>query len=70
EYIVCLEITDSCSSDLYCDSVILFASGISELVNDQLKVFPNPASDKIVIELQNSSGIRDILKTFSLSSVW
>jgi len=63
-FLVCLT-SSTCYSQTYCDSIIVNAIGISELEQDQVKVYPNPAHEKIVIELQNSSGIRDIWITIS-----
>ena len=52
-YEVCLTVTNTCSSDTYCDSVTVApnTSGLSENWKENLMVYPNPAES--VVNIQN-----------------
>ena len=54
-YYVCLTVTNLSGSDTYCDSVVVSGTiGISEIAfNQEVKLFPNPASDQMQLVLSN-----------------
>ena len=70
-YNICLTITDSVGCTVtYCDSSYLQKSpnaiisvqvipqgtlGINSLLNDKIKIYPNPAKDNLIIELQENN---------------
>jgi PKD repeat protein len=65
-YLVCLEITDDCGSQTFCDSVTINTAGINSnsLTDSQITVFPNPSNGafNLLINLNNQSDI-DIVVT-------
>jgi PKD repeat protein len=48
-YYVCLTVSNNCETDKYCDSVIVMTNDIGEILNDVLRIFPNPVKDFLVI---------------------
>lgn len=56
DYVVCLTVTDSCSSVAVCDTITVeMTVGIEQITFlDELAVFPNPASSQIQVSWQNT----------------
>lgn len=47
---VCLDITDTCGSTQYCDSVSLYTDSAHHDITIGTKLYPNPSSDYIIVE--------------------
>jgi uncharacterized delta-60 repeat protein len=50
KYFNCLNISDSCGSGQFCDSVKLIPNGIPASVQNTVKIFPNPVNDYLNLE--------------------
>ncbi|MCH8317204.1 MAG: T9SS type A sorting domain-containing protein, partial [Bacteroidetes bacterium] len=65
---VTLTVTNPCGNNTYGDSVTVFLTGIgqSSIMKDQLKIYPNPANDKLNIEVQSTTASYIIIKIFNI----
>ncbi len=56
-YYVCLTVTNAAGSDTYCDSVTVAIddTGIKNLLARNIKLYPNPTSGKVTVELPTYS---------------
>jgi len=62
-YKVCLSVTNSCGSDSTCMNVMVGTVGISPgvLALGSLKVYPNPANDRLIVEINDlNNGSYDV----------
>jgi len=50
-YFVCLTTTNPCFSEQFCDSISVFPVAIGEHQNQRIRIFPNPATDKLFIDI-------------------
>ena len=58
-YYVCLTVTNAAGSDTYCDSVTVAtpSTSIKNVLANNLKLYPNPTSGKVTIDLPSSSEV-------------
>ncbi|MCH8317365.1 MAG: PKD domain-containing protein, partial [Bacteroidetes bacterium] len=55
-YYVCLMVTDSCGSAMFCDSLSVIGTGIKEQdILKQIIIYPNPVSNILYIQLKDLS---------------
>ena len=50
-YHVCLSITDTCGSNIYCDSIILKPNGIASTPESGMLLYPNPVTTTLTIDI-------------------
>jgi PKD repeat protein len=53
KYYVCLEVTDSCGSDMKCDSVVVETNSIAETSGRNMLVYPVPATSTLYVSMGN-----------------
>ena len=61
DYLVCLTVTDTCGTVQFCDSLSVLATEIIENHIGRIILFPNPASEYILITGYTGSGGQVVL---------
>jgi len=52
-YYVCLISANSCNQQTYCDSVVFQPNGVKTINGEEVKIYPIPASDHLIMEWVN-----------------
>lgn len=66
DFTVCQYVSNVCGSDTLCDTISISIVGIPDQIIDNLKVFPNPASDVINIQAEELAAEKIELTLFDL----
>lgn len=61
KFFVCLNISDTCGTSSYCDTIEIPQNSVLELLNKDISIFPNPITNILNIRLNNL-----VLKNLSL----
>jgi PKD repeat protein len=68
-YFVCLTSANACNTDTYCDSIAVILNAIDDITESNLLVYPNPATNKIIISNNKYLHQTDKVSIYTISGV-
>lgn len=68
-YFVCFSAKNLCNTETFCDSIILKPNGIIEPEFNKLKIYPNPVSNMLKVEVLSTDNFEGILQILNIYGV-